>query len=382
MSKPRVTLIFNIAPHYREAIYKRMESEWNCKWYFGKNEGDIPALPASTLSEMVEVKMHHGPGNTLWLPGVAHKVMTDSDTEQIIMLGEIKFLTSWSILLRNLLRSKNKKIKVHLWSHGWTGSYSPMLSKGVAGWMKRKAYKIYFSLADTLFLYGETSRRIALSEGIKDDKICVVHNSLDYAVQKMVRDSLRRDDVYKETFGNDAPVALFIGRVTDVKRLDIMLRALKMLKDDGINLNFAVAGSGKAVASLKSLSEELGVADRVAWLGACYNEERNGHLLYNADICVSPGNVGLTAIHSLAYGTPVITSNDSLRQMPEYEAIAYSTKCGALFQAGDAADLASTIRKWLEQGMEREEIRQTCIKEIEQRWTPEYQFSRFSTRIK
>ena len=31
--------------------------------------------------------------------------------------------------------------------------------------------------------------------------------------------------------------------------------------------------------------------------------------LYYADICVSPGNVGLTAIHSLTYGTPVNSQN-------------------------------------------------------------------------
>ena len=36
---------------------------------------------------------------------------------------------------------------------------------------------------------------------------------------------------------------------------------------------------------------------------------------------VSPGNVGLTAIHSLSYGTPVLTHNNFNNQMPEVESI-------------------------------------------------------------
>ena len=38
-------------------------------------------------------------------------------------------------------------------------------------------------------------------------------------------------------------------------------------------------------------------------------------------MCVSPGNVGLTAIHSLTYGTPVLTHDNFNFQMPEAEAI-------------------------------------------------------------
>ena len=36
---------------------------------------------------------------------------------------------------------------------------------------------------------------------------------------------------------------------------------------------------------------------------------------------VSPGNVGLNAVHALSYGTPVITHNNVNNQMPEHETI-------------------------------------------------------------
>lgn len=47
----------------------------------------------------------------------------------------------------------------------------------------------------------------------------------------------------------------------------------------------------------------------------------NAEFIYNADLCVSPGNVGLTAMHSLVFGCPVITHNCFEWQMPEFEAI-------------------------------------------------------------
>ncbi len=61
--------------------------------------------------------------------------------------------------------------------------------------------------------------------------------------------------------------------------------------------------------------------DRVNFFGASYDEELNYRLIACSDCCISPGEVGLTAIHSLMYGTPVITHNNFDQQMPEYEAI-------------------------------------------------------------
>ena len=53
----------------------------------------------------------------------------------------------------------------------------------------------------------------------------------------------------------------------------------------------------------------------------CYNEEANAELLYNASVCVCPAEVGLTAIHSLLFGTPVVSNDNFDEQMPEFESI-------------------------------------------------------------
>lgn len=72
---------------------------------------------------------------------------------------------------------------------------------------------------------------------------------------------------------------------------------------------------------LQQQVKSYNLANNIWFYGACYDEIKNAALIYNADLCVSPGNVGLTAMHSMVFGTPVITHNDFKWQMPEFEAI-------------------------------------------------------------
>jgi glycosyltransferase involved in cell wall biosynthesis len=92
-----------------------------------------------------------------------------------------------------------------------------------------------------------------------------------------------------------------------------------------------------------------------------------------ADLTVSPGDVGLLAMHSMVYGTPVISHDNPYRQMPEFEAI-IPGKTGQLYEYDSVDSMAGTIRAWLEtQQGRRDEIRQDCQAVIDQYYTPEYQ---------
>ena len=109
-------------------------------------------------------------------------------------------------------------------------------------------------------------------------------------------------------------------------------------------------------------------------IGYNYGAGERGRVrqLYNATLCVSPGNVGLTAVHAMSYGTPVVSHNDFMTQMPEYETVVEG-RTGLLYRAGDYADLKRAIRQWLTSGRSREEIRMDCYREIDARWNSLYQ---------
>ncbi len=62
-------------------------------------------------------------------------------------------------------------------------------------------------------------------------------------------------------------------RLTYWKRIDRMIKAMKVCKEENINCQLLVAGEGPESPSLKKLSEELDVSDNIVWLGALAHED-------------------------------------------------------------------------------------------------------------
>lgn len=85
-----------------------------------------------------------------------------------------------------------------------------------------------------------------------------------------------------------------------------------------------------------------------------------------------PGNVGLTAIHSMTYGTPVCTHSNLCTQMPEVESIIDGIT-GCFFQENDVQGLAHTIKKWLNNKLDSNLIKQNCYTIVDNTYNPENQ---------
>ena len=158
-------------------------------------------------------------------------------------------------------------------------------------------------------------------EGFDKNKLHVIYNSLNYQEQLKIRSRLEKNSVYKNYFDNDHPVLLFIGRLTKIKKLNMLIEALDLSIRDNKFFNLILIGDGKERQDLEAIVKKLGLERHVWFYGACYDEYIIGELIYNAYLCISPGNIGLTAIHSLTFGTPCITHNNFKSQMPEFEAI-------------------------------------------------------------
>ena len=59
MSK-KLCLIYNTAPRYREAIFRAIDAEYDCDWYFGHTKSDIKEMDTSLLKN---VTYYHTIGN-------------------------------------------------------------------------------------------------------------------------------------------------------------------------------------------------------------------------------------------------------------------------------------------------------------------------------
>mgnify|MGYP001777615942 CR=1 FL=1 len=357
--------IYNSAAHYRRGIFLRMDEEFDCAWAFGRKPiggKDIKSMEPrefrNFLGYLQNVRLF---GNWYWQSGALKLLFRDFDT--YIVLGEPFCVSTW--LFCALAKLMPKK-RVFFWTHGWYGREN---------FAKRVLKKIFFRLGNGVFLYGNYARELMIKEGFSPEKLWTLHNSLAYDEQRALRERLTPSPIFRTRFGNENKTLIFVGRLTPTKRLDMILDAAAILRSRGAAApNVVFVGDGAARASLEAKTRELNLEKNVCFYGACYDEAKLAELIFNADLCVSPGNIGLTAIHALSFGCPCITHDDFRNQMPEFEAIVPG-KTGAFFERGNADSLASAIEKWFSENRSRDEIRRACFAEIDASWNPQFQIN-------
>jgi glycosyltransferase involved in cell wall biosynthesis len=104
---------------------------------------------------------------------------------------------------------------------------------------------------------------------------------------------------------DDAVVLLSLSRLHEKKGIDVLLKALAGLDPRYVLL---IAGEGELRAEFEALSERLGVAPRVRFLG--WRTDRNA-LLDLADICVLPSRYepfGTVVVEAWQTSTPIIAA--------------------------------------------------------------------------
>lgn len=358
----KLCLIYNFAQHYRTSIFKMISEEFYCDFVFGDSMSDVKKMDYSLLrGSVTETHTKRLFGGWYWQPGVVGQLFKDYD--HYILLGETRAVSTWTFcLLARLLKPKKK---VYFWTHGWYGKENRLES-----FVKKLEFKLPNG---GIFTYGNYARDLMIKEGFKPEKLFTIHNSLAYDQQLAVRKELTKTSVYTDHFGNDNPNLFFVGRLTPMKKLDQILRAMVISKQNGHEYNMTFIGGGEKTEELQKFTSELGLKDNVWFYGPCYDEKELSNLIYNADLCVAPGNIGLTAMHSMVFGTPCITHSDFSYQMPEFEAI-HPYKTGCFFKRNDVNDLAERIDEWFKINRDsREQVRKACMDEIDKEWNPYYQ---------
>lgn len=364
--KSKICLIYNYAQHYRLGIFKLLNDELEVDFYFGDKMDDVKKIDYSELSnfrnEVNNIKIFK---NFYIQKGVIKLLFKNYDN--YILLGEYYCLSTWLILILGKFTNK----KIFLWTHGWYGKETV-----IQRIIKRK----FFNLSDGIFLYGNYAKKLMIKEGFKESKLHVIYNSLNYDEQIEYRKKCVENDLYKSYFKNGYPTLVFIGRLTKVKKLNYIIEAISLLKNDNFNVNLAIIGNGENLNSLQELVFELDLTNRVWFVGSLYNENEISNFIYNSDLCVSPGNVGLTAMHAMMYGTPVITNSAFSYQMPEFEAIIKGVT-GDFFEKDNVKDLAEKIKNWFNINLQRDKSRESCYNVIDSYYNPYIQLKTIKNAI-
>ncbi|MEM8996686.1 MAG: glycosyltransferase [Acidobacteriota bacterium] len=116
----------------------------------------------------------------------------------------------------------------------------------------------------------------------------------------------------KHGIAPDRPTLVHIGRVAFEKNIDFLLRMLQKMTREVPDVLLVVAGEGPALGSLRRLTRELGLGERVKFVGYL---DRGGELMdcYRAaDAFIFASRTetqGLVLLESMALGVPVVSTS-------------------------------------------------------------------------
>ncbi len=213
-------------------------------------------------------------------------------------------------------------VKILWWSHGTLGH------QGILG----KMFRIFFyRLSDGVLLYNEDGKQRLINYNIDKHKLFVVGNCINHESYEDPSANLLRKKIK----------IIFSGRLEHRKKLEILFQAIKLFKERKIPVKLDIIGAGPSQDTLKTLVNTNNLEKEITFHGAIYGKAAD-RLISSANVGVIPGLAGLSTIHYMARGLPVVTNNNFTEHGPEVSAI-HNGENGYIFEDGNYYDLVEKI---------------------------------------
>lgn len=257
---------------------------------------------------------------------------------------------AYGIMVRKLC--KKYKIPYIITPHGSLNSYIYQRKK-----IKKRLYEFMFenkNMNDSQALHFTAAEESMQANGYakKCNKI-VIPNGLklsDYLIPSHF------DKTIKTKFPStgDKQIILFLGRITPVKGLDILIDAFEMLLKENNNTHLIIAGpdQGNYKKVLLNLCHKKNILNNVTFTGILNSVEKL-YFLKESDLLVLPSyseNFGMVAIEALACRTPIIISDQvNIWREIEENGAGVITKC-------DSTELKTAILTLISNEEKKKEI--------------------------
>jgi phosphatidylinositol alpha-1,6-mannosyltransferase len=195
--------------------------------------------------------------------------------------------------------------KIFIYAHG----------EELTGWGRgRKFQAMCFALrhADKVLANSDFTRDTLVSLiGVSPERIAVIYPTVD--IERM-RPGLPHDDLLASLgIGKEQQLILSVGRLQRRKGFDQVIRSLPYLKQQGLDVHYALIGIGEDWEYLQGLANELGVRDRLHLLGHVKAEDLprwynacNLFAMPNRDIQGDTEGFGLVFLEAGACEKPVL----------------------------------------------------------------------------
>ncbi len=212
--------------------------------------------------------------------------------------------------------------------------------------------KLSCRLADHVIATNQSYKAVEMQRGrVPEERITIVRNGPDL-------NGLRPVEPDPELRGMGKAIIGYVGVMGFQDGIDHLLRAFRHLIHDLGRSDFfcVLVGAGDALLGLKSLAEQLGLADHVSFVGWVEYTEV-ARYLSTADICVAPEpsnpyndrSTMIKMMEYMAFGKPIVAFD-----LPEHRVTAQGAALYA--RPNDEFDLAQQIATLMDDPQQRREM--------------------------
>jgi glycosyltransferase involved in cell wall biosynthesis len=206
-----------------------------------------------------------------------------------------------------------------------------------------------YSYADVVLCPSEAIRRELIKRGMKT-RVEVLSNGLDLKMWPC-----------KTEYGKGKRM-LHVGRLGFEKNVDVILRAAAKVIKQVPEANLLIAGDGPAKDDLRQLAVELGIADKVTFLGMVMRENL-GEYYRNSEVFITASTMetqGVVVLEAMASGLPVV----AVKKYALADLVHHGQN-GYLVKTGDTDGMSMGIVKLLMEAEIQEKMGQESRKTAE-----------------
>ena len=157
--------------------------------------------------------------------------------------------------------------------------------RGIQRWLSMRITNWSFEKADHVVATGEGWRTSCIQTwGVPPEKATTVENGTDL-VDTLARDRLRAFRIVERN--TQITRLVYLGGFYRWHGIDILLNAMARARDQGVNQQLVLIGSGDGEREAQELAQVLGLGSAVKFMGRLYVDEY-APILADSDIGVSP----------------------------------------------------------------------------------------------
>ncbi len=202
--------------------------------------------------------------------------------------------------------------------------------------------------ADAVVVLSGVQRDDMVARGLDPDRIVIVPNAIDPGLLK--RNTSPADARRRLGLPTDAVWVGTVSSLVGYEGLDDLLRAVALLRGEGLDVRALMVGDGVSRPSLMALAHELGLGENALFPGRVPAAEAAGWFealdifaVPRKDTPVTKVVTPLKPVEAMALARPVVASD-----LPALREVAADGAAGELFTAGDPASLAEALSRLLD----------------------------------